>query len=152
MKPLQSSSAEETVRFGRRFASSLRNGDVVALYGELGTGKTHFISGVCNGLGARGHVASPTFTLINEYPAERCTVVHIDLYRINSRPEVAALGVEEYFNEGNICLIEWAERMQEFLPDNTIMVRFAYGEKDDDRVIMVDTVREFPMTASDVPA
>ena len=76
----------ETIDLGRSFAFRLRPGDVVALLGDLGTGKTRFVMGVCEALGARGHIASPTFTLINEYPAPFGIVAHIDLYRIGFDP------------------------------------------------------------------
>ena len=79
-------------------------GDVVGLIGELGSGKTQFVSGVCEGLGVTVRVTSPTFTLINEYPAPAGNVVHIDLYRIDTGAELAELGIEEYFNDRNICL------------------------------------------------
>ena len=142
MTALHSHSSEETVQYGRAFASRLHGGDIVALSGELGTGKTHFITGVCKALGVRAHVASPTFTLINEYPADAATVVHVDLYRISSSRELAEVGIEEYFNERYICLIEWAERMVEFLPYPHIRVTLTYGEGENDRGILIDEVRK----------
>jgi tRNA threonylcarbamoyladenosine biosynthesis protein TsaE len=148
----QSHSPEETARLGKQFAVSLRNGNVVALTGDLGTGKTHFIEGVCEGLGVRGHVASPTFTIINEYPSEGCTVVHVDLYRIGSSRELLELGVEEYFGDRFICLIEWAERMVEYLPQSYIQVRLAYGEQDNDRLIEIDHVHAAAQRVSGVVA
>ncbi|MEK9138001.1 MAG: tRNA (adenosine(37)-N6)-threonylcarbamoyltransferase complex ATPase subunit type 1 TsaE [Bacteroidota bacterium] len=141
MKSFHSHSREETIRLGESLAASLKGGDVVALSGELGTGKTHFINGVCRGLAVRGHVASPTFTFINEYPADVFTVVHIDLYRVSSRRELAELGIEEYFSERFICLIEWAERMTEYLPHSYISVKLAYGDEENDRLIIIDEVK-----------
>lgn len=138
MKSFHSHSTDETIQLGRVFAKTLKRGDVVSLSGELGTGKTHFIAGVCDSLGVRAHVASPTFTIINEYQADSCTAVHIDLYRITTRRELIELGVEEYFDEQNICLIEWGERMDEFLPPSRILVKLAYGEGDNDRVILIE--------------
>ncbi len=142
MTSLHSHSREETMQCGRVFASTLRGGDVVALSGELGAGKTHFIAGVCEGLGVKAHVASPTFTIINEYPAAVATVVHVDLYRISSRGELFELGIEEYFNERCICLIEWAERMRDFLPYPHIHVTLTYGKGDNDRNILIDEMRK----------
>jgi tRNA threonylcarbamoyladenosine biosynthesis protein TsaE len=141
MTSLQTHSSDETTRLGRTFASSLRPGDVVALTGDLGTGKTHFIIGVCEGLGVRGHVASPTFTLVNEYAASGCTVVHVDLYRIMSMRELEGIGVEEYFNERYICLIEWAERLGTQMPRGAIRIHLAHGESESDRVIVIEDVR-----------
>lgn len=152
MMSYHSHSTEETVRFGRQFATSLRNGDVVALTGDLGTGKTHFIAGVCEGLGIRGHCASPTFTMINEYPSDGRTVVHVDLYRIGTSRELLELGVEEYFTERYICLIEWAERMEERLPQSYVQVKLAYGEQDDDRFIVIDQVQKTAKRAGGVVA
>jgi tRNA threonylcarbamoyladenosine biosynthesis protein TsaE len=140
MTSYQSHSTEDTVRLGKQIAASLRGGTVVALTGDLGTGKTHLIEGMCEGLGIRGHVASPTFTIINEYPSDGFTVVHVDLYRIGSSRELRDLGIEEYFDERFICLIEWAERMAEFLPPSYVQVILEYGNKENDRLIVIDEV------------
>jgi tRNA threonylcarbamoyladenosine biosynthesis protein TsaE len=108
-----------TENLGRKLASILRPGDVVAMYGELGAGKTCLIRGVARGLGLEeGIVASPSFSLINEYPAE-FPVYHIDCYRLHLREAVDELGLEEYFEGRGLCLIEWAERL-EWLPDDRL--------------------------------
>lgn len=152
MKSVYSHSTDETVQLGRTFAETLRPGDIVVLTGELGAGKTKFITGVCDSLGVQAHVGSPTFTLINEYPAGFCTVVHIDLYRITARRELIELGVEEYFNGQNICLIEWGERMRELLPPSCIYVKLAHGKADTERVIMFDDVNRNVERAGGIPA
>jgi tRNA threonylcarbamoyladenosine biosynthesis protein TsaE len=131
---------EETVALGRQFAQQLRPGDVVALSGNLGSGKTHFISGVCEGLGVRMHATSPTFTLINEYDAPFGKVVHIDLYRINKAAALRDLGIGEYFNDRCICLIEWPEVMAELLPSRRFDVHIEYGASDSERLISVEEV------------
>ena len=132
---IQSRSPEETAAIGRTFAASLRPGDVVALFGTLGSGKTSFITGVCEALGARLHATSPTFTLINEYPAPFGSVVHIDLYRIGTRKELAELGIEEYFTDQCICLIEWAELVRDMLPEAHFEVVLSHGATDTERMI-----------------
>lgn len=142
MTSFRSHSTEETTRLGATFAQSLRRGDVVALIGELGTGKTHFVAGVCEGLGARGHFTSPTFTIINEYPAKDFSVVHVDLYRIASAAELAELGIEEYFNDRYICLIEWAERMLDYLPGTFHKVVLTYGAADNERLLTTELVQQ----------
>ena len=114
-------SAEETLAFGRRFAKYLKDGDVIALFGELGSGKTCFAQGVCNGCGIHDAVTSPTFTLINEYTNSHL-IYHFDFYRIGSEDEIYGLGYEEYFYGSGICLIEWADRVQNFLPANRIEI------------------------------
>ncbi len=135
MTPIPSHSEDETAALGRTFAASLRPGDVVALFGTLGSGKTRFITGVCEALGARIHATSPTFTLINEYPAPFGSVVHIDLYRIGSRNELAELGIEEYFSDECICLIEWAELVRDILPRRHFEVQLSHGATDSERTI-----------------
>jgi tRNA threonylcarbamoyladenosine biosynthesis protein TsaE len=141
MTSIRSTSEEETVAAGRSCAGSLRPGDVVALFGTLGSGKTRFITGICEALGVQIHATSPTFTLINEYPAPFGTVVHIDLYRIGSKQELAELGVEDYFTDRCICLIEWAEVAQDILPRKHVEVRMAHGSVDTERRI---TIRKVP--------
>ncbi len=131
---IRTQSRDETVALGKSFAASLSPGDVVGLVGGLGSGKTQFVIGVCEGLGVEHHVASPTFTLINEYPAPFGAVVHIDLYRIATRSELAELGMDEYFAPRNICLIEWAERVLDLLPAAHRIVRIGYGQSEGERV------------------
>ena len=109
MTTLVTRTPEETEKAGAEFARLLKPGDIVALTGTLGSGKTRFVAGVCAALGAGGHFGSPTFTLINEYPAGDLTVVHADMYRLSSRAEVAEVGLLEYFRPPYVCFIEWAE-------------------------------------------
>lgn len=137
MTVFASHSAGETARCGRSFAANLKPGDVVALSGSLGSGKTHFVKGICEGLGAEGNVSSPTFTIINEYPAPFGTVAHIDLYRIRSLQEVAELGLEEYLTDRCVTLIEWPEMVAGILPPGCIEVTFDYGTGEDDRTIRI---------------
>lgn len=137
MKTVTTHSPDETAALGRSFAADLRPGDVVALSGTLGSGKTQFVRGVCEGLGANGHVSSPTFTLINEYPAPFGIVAHVDLYRIRSRKELADLGVDEYFNDRCITCIEWPEEMAGHLPPEAVRVTFEFGERELDRIITI---------------
>jgi len=137
MSEFTTSSREQTAALGMSFAGMLSPGDVVAVTGMLGSGKTQFIGGVCQGLGVHAHVGSPTFTLINEYPAPFGAVVHIDLYRIDTRRELAELGIEEYFSPRHICLIEWAELVLDFLPKRHYAVRMEYGVSDQEREITI---------------
>jgi len=142
MKRVVTRSPEETRELGREFANTLHPGDVVALVGELGTGKTLFASGVCRGLGAAGHTGSPTFTLIHEYPAPFGAVIHVDLYRTGSRREIRELALEDYYSDRTICLIEWAERAEGLLPARHLTVRIAYGTGDTERVFEMPETEE----------
>src|ERR1700741_4926884 len=99
----------ETIQVGAEFARHLKTGNVVALFGDLGTGKTHFIKGICRGLGVHEHVASPTFTIVNEYDTAGVKICHFDCYRLKSDAELRDIGFDEYVSGDNICLIEWAD-------------------------------------------
>lgn len=105
----------ETINWGKRVARLLQPGDVIGFFGDLGSGKTRTIQGICRGLNCGDQVSSPTFALINEYQGIY-PVFHFDLYRIESEQEIFDLGYEEYFYSDGICLIEWAERVQSLLP------------------------------------
>ena len=138
----------ETAGLGGGLAHRLRPGDTVALYGELGTGKTRFIQGICRGLGIHEHVASPTFTIVNEYRAPGFDVYHFDLYRLTSAGEIRDLGFEEYCSGAGICLIEWAEKAAGFLPGQRYDVFLKFGPRldqesekcRDDREITIEQI------------
>ena len=133
-----SHSEEDTVICGARFAKSLRRGDTVALYGQLGSGKTRFIQGICKGLGVLEHVASPTFTIVNEYSAGDLRIYHFDFYRMTSLREIHDVGFEEYTAGDGICLIEWAEKAQELLPAERYDVRLELGPAEHTREIVIE--------------
>ncbi|MBN2031234.1 tRNA (adenosine(37)-N6)-threonylcarbamoyltransferase complex ATPase subunit type 1 TsaE [bacterium] len=121
----------ETFNWGKRLADFLKSGDVIALYGELGSGKTVFAQGVCAGLEVHDDVTSPTFTLIQEYRG-RMPVFHFDFYRLTSEREVEDLDVFEYWTSEGISLVEWADRGESLLPEKRISVildRFRENEK-----------------------
>ena len=130
---------EETAAAGERFAALVQRGDVVLLYGELGAGKTAFVRGLARGLGiAPDDVTSPTFTLVQEYPAQRATLFHVDLYRLNP-VEVDDLGLEEMIADGGIVAIEWPERWSG-RPASAHEIRINHAG-DDRRSITISTDR-----------
>jgi len=110
-----SHSEEETQRIGKEISKRLKNGDVVGLYGELGSGKTVFAKGIAEGLKAKVQVKSPSFTIVNEYRGEY-TIYHIDLYRIDREDDFLKLGFDDYFYTNGICVIEWADKISDYLP------------------------------------
>lgn len=120
---IETTGPEETRSLGGKLARILEGGDVVALYGELGSGKTVFVKGVCEALGVEDMVTSPSFTLIQEYSG-RIKVVHFDFYRLESVEEVERLDVGYYFDSGAVSMIEWAERGESLLPEERISVIF----------------------------
>ncbi|MFQ6093076.1 MAG: tRNA (adenosine(37)-N6)-threonylcarbamoyltransferase complex ATPase subunit type 1 TsaE [bacterium] len=115
-------SPEETHRFGQELARGLEPGAVIALIGDLGSGKTCLTQGMCTGLEVTEYVTSPSFTLINEYQG-RLPVYHFDLFRIDEPKQTLDLGCEEYLYGDGVCIIEWAEKMGPFLPDDRIEIR-----------------------------
>ena len=122
MKERQVSNSEsETIKIAHNFAKSLVPGSVVALSGELGAGKTVFARGVAGYLEVKQQVTSPTFTLINEYRGT-IPLYHMDLYRLNTLPEIVDIGVEDYFYGDGICLVEWAEKLEGLLPEHAVTI------------------------------
>ena len=112
-------SAAETMAFGERLAAELHAGDVVALTGELGSGKTCLVKGIARGLGVTQEVTSPTFTIIHEYHGGRLPLVHVDLYRLDSVLEAVNIGIEDYLGSDGVTVIEWAEKIEPLLPEYT---------------------------------
>jgi len=112
---------------GKRLGRLLQPGDVVALVGDLGTGKTQFIKGLAEGVGVgrATYVSSPSFTLINEYPG-RIPFYHIDLFRLESEKDAEGLGLEEYVRGNGITAIEWADKVSSLLPQELLWVKIHY--------------------------
>jgi tRNA threonylcarbamoyladenosine biosynthesis protein TsaE len=136
---LATSSPEETDAAGERLGTTLGPGDVVALSGELGTGKTVFVKGLVRALGVTSGATSPTFVLVNEYRG-RLPVHHVDAYRTASLAELLDLGVEEMMDGDGVTVIEWADRLEPVLPARAVRVRIA-GVGDEPRHITIDDRR-----------
>jgi tRNA threonylcarbamoyladenosine biosynthesis protein TsaE len=114
---ITTNSANETVEFGRKFGSQLKGGEVIALVGPLGAGKTHLIKGIVAGLGAEdaaNEVTSPTFVLVNEYEG-RLAVFHMDAYRLDTIAQFEQIGFDDYCHPGSVVLIEWADKVEQAL-------------------------------------
>jgi len=130
-----SHSEAQTRRMGARLAAFLHPGDILALEGELGSGKTRWVQGVCQGLDVSGPVNSPTFTLVNEYQG-RYPVYHIDLYRLDAGAELLTIGLEDYLYGSGISLIEWADRAADFLPADYLTVEFYHLGETKRRIVL----------------
>ena len=140
-------SESDTIALARRFAGMLKRGDVVALHGELGTGKTRFVKGICAAFGADDHVSSPSFVILNRYEGRDHTrkplyFYHLDLYRVQSIEEIYDLGYEEFAYAENITLIEWSEHLGNLMPAKRFDVRLSYGDEIDQRRISIQWVEE----------
>ena len=120
---IESRSAEETFAFGKRLGEAALPGQVICLNGDLGVGKTVFTQGFAAGLGIIEPVNSPTFTILQEYLEGRLPFYHFDVYRIADIEEMEEIGYEDFFYGNGVCLIEWAELIQELIPKEAVQVR-----------------------------
>ncbi len=116
----KSGSPGETREIGRELAAKLQAGDVITLSGDLGAGKTVFTKGLAEGLGVQELVTSPTFTILQEYYDGRLPLYHFDAYRIEDPEEMTEIGFQDFLESGGVCVIEWAERIEELLPARRI--------------------------------
>ena len=124
MATFTSNSPAETEAIARQLAEDLVAGSVLALTGELGSGKTLFTKGLVVGLGNPAPVTSPTFTIVHEYPGGRLPVYHFDFFRLENRESVARLDVEDYFFGKGVSVIEWADRFPDFIPEHARWISF----------------------------
>lgn len=115
---------EQMVVLGEALASELAAGNIIALCGGLGAGKTHFTKGIAAGLGCSGEVTSPTFSLAHEYVGGRLPLFHFDFYRMDSEHEVLRIGWDEYLDEAGIIVVEWPNKFPELIPADAIWLEF----------------------------
>lgn len=125
MIEIQIPSLDKIADAAREFVEQIGDKRVFAFYGGMGAGKTTFIKAVCEQLGVKDAVTSPTFAIVNEYASDFGPVYHFDFYRIKNLGEVLDLGFEDYAYSGNFCLMEWPELIEDLLPDNTVNVHIA---------------------------
>ena len=139
MKTITIQSLDDLPRAAREFVEAMGDATVFAFYGDMGAGKTTFINALAHELGVEEDVAnSPSFSIVNEYRSDTTAelIYHFDLYRLNSADEALDLGIEDYFDSGALCLLEWPERVEELLPDDTVRVKF-YVNDDESRMLQM---------------
>ncbi len=141
IKEIISYSAEETFELGKIYAKTLGRNSVTGLFGDLGSGKTGFVKGICSYFNVRDTVSSPTFIIVNEYSGyykndkSEIDIFHFDLYRLKSLKELSEIGFENYLNGKSICLIEWADLAKQYLRGGMTEVHFSYGKNENERII-----------------
>ena len=128
-------SLEETATFGEKLAEELKAGDTLALVGDLGSGKTTLTKSIAKGLGVEETITSPTFAIVNEYHSGRVPLYHFDAYRLEGLEDAFNRGIEEYFYMNGVCVVEWAEKIQEILPENTRCIFMEQGENEEERIL-----------------
>ncbi len=128
MKRIEIESLSELSSVADEVIEALDGRRVVLLRGGMGAGKTTLVSRIAARLGAEDTVTSPTFALVNQYKGSECRIYHFDFYRIDRIEEVFDLGYEEYFYSGDLCLVEWPEKIEPLIPDDAMVVRITAGE------------------------
>ena len=127
---------EELEEWGEKLGASLKPGAIIALQGELGTGKTTLAQAICRGVGVREDVTSPTFALVNEYHANGSSVFHLDLYRLSGPNDLTNLAWDDIVNSGEIVIVEWPERAGHRLPHEALRIALDYIHGDDYRRLL----------------
>ena len=135
MNSFISYSEQDTINFADKFASKLKEGDIVILSGELGSGKTKFVQGILKHFKLEKEISSPTFTIVNEYSNSQINIYHFDLYRLEDIDEFYAIGGEEYLENG-ICIFEWGEILEKELKNNYTKISFEKDSNDDNKRIL----------------
>lgn len=136
-----SHSAGETIEFAQKFAQKLKGGEVIGLIGDLGSGKTTFVKGLAEELRVEENITSPTFVILKNYPAkidqQKIDFVHIDAYRVESIEDIKSVGIEDYLERQDVVIVvEWAEKIKEMLPKNTIYLNFKHINEDERKIVI----------------
>ena len=130
MKQIKIDSVSELSDVAREIIESLQGRTVVLFRGEMGAGKTTLISRIVEELGAEDNVTSPTFAIVNQYEGTECRIYHFDFYRIERLEEAYDFGYEEYFYSGDLCLVEWPEKIEPLLPEDAMQVMIRVVDED----------------------
>ena len=128
-----SKSSQATIDLGKKFSKILRGGDIIIFSGELGGGKTTFISGLADGLGIKENLSSPSFTILNQYNAGKLKLVHIDFYRLDGIDEFDNIGLDDHiYDDSSILCIEWGEKIKQYIKKDYLTISFNYIIEDED--------------------
>ena len=128
----------DTRNLGASLAKQMQPNQVYALIGDLGAGKTPLAKAIARGLGVTETLTSPTFTIVQEYETGRLPLYHFDVYRVSDEDELFEIGLEDYFHKGGVCLVEWADLIEDLLPADVITITLSYGEEEGERICRID--------------
>lgn len=124
----------DTIEFGKKLGREAEAGTVIALTGDLGAGKTTLTKSIALGLEIDDIITSPTFNIVKEYDTGRIPLYHFDVYRVGDVDEMYEIGCEEYFYGEGVCIVEWADLIEEIMPEDTKWINIEYGEKEGERI------------------
>ena len=133
---------KDTEKLGENIGQKVQPGTVIALIGDLGTGKTTLTKSIARGLGVTETVTSPTFNIIREYKSGKLPLYHFDVYRIGDPDEMFELGYEEYFYGDGVCVVEWADIIEELLPEDAVVITIDRGASDEEREYEIEGAAE----------
>ncbi len=142
MKQVVSHNSFDTAAYGEKLGRALNGGEVIALFGGLGMGKTVFVSGVAQGMGQNAGISSPTFALVHEHSG-KVPLIHFDMYRVETYYDLCATGFFEYLESGGVLCVEWSENIEAALPENALRISIERGESDDERVITINGEKRY---------
>lgn len=128
----------DTKALGETLAKEMQPNQVYALIGDLGAGKTTLAKAIAGGLGVSETLTSPTFTIVQEYETGRLPLYHFDVYRVSDEDELFEIGLEDYFHKGGVCLVEWADLIEDLLPPDAVRIDLCYGEEEGERICRID--------------
>ncbi len=137
MRQFQTSSPEETELLGQKIGARLKGGEVLALFGGMGAGKTVLTRGIARGLGVAEGVSSPTFALVHEYDG-RLKIYHFDMFRVESWDDLYSTGFFDFLDSGAVLIVEWSENIENALPESAVRIRLAPGKTERERVISIE--------------
>ncbi len=137
MREFVTQSPEETEALGEKIAKKLNGGEVLALFGEMGAGKTALTRGIARGLGVESGVSSPTFALVHEYRG-RLPVYHFDMYRIEGWADLYSTGFFDYLGSGGVLIVEWSENIENALPEDAVRIHLRQGETENQRILTLE--------------